>query len=162
MEDCEYNYNTEDEDDPDSSSLSIVKEENHPVDSNISRGEPLKQESLERSPVVVSILKSKKTKHKDFLPSRVQCRVEGCLRTFGREADMKKHVQNVHVEKKVCPICGESFKKVKEHIKIRHQNAKILCQYCDKVYYTESGLQYHVNVVHLNAKKVNNIKGKSP
>ena len=154
MEDCEYNY-TEDEDgdDPDSSSQSVVKEESHPVDSNTNTGEPMKQESQERNPVVVSILKSAKTKHKASHSSRVQCTVEGCHSTFGREKDMKRHVQNVHVEKKVCPICGEAFKKVKEHMKIRHENAKIPCEFCDKVYYTESGLQYHVNVVHLKAKK---------
>ena len=155
MEDCDLNY-SEEEDDPNSSSQSDVKEETHPVESNSKTEESLKQESQERSPVVVSILKPTKAKPKVSLSGRVQCKVEGCQSTFGREADMKRHVQNVHIEKKVCPICGESFKKIKEHIKIRHENAKIMCEYCDKVYYTESGLQYHVNVVHLNAKKVKN------
>ena len=157
MEDYEYRNSEENSDDHDSSPQIAVKEERHPVDSNTNTVEPLKQESQERNPVVLSILKPRKTKPKASPSPRVQCTVEGCDSTFGREADMKKHVKSVHIEKKVCPICGESFKKVKEHIKIRHSQARVLCEYCDKVYYTESGLQYHVNVVHLNAKKVKNI-----
>ena len=157
MEDYEYHYSDENSDHPDSSPQIAVKEERHLVDSNTNTVEPLKQESQERNPVVLSILKPRKTKPKASPSPRVQCTVEGCDSTFGREADMKKHVKSVHIEKKVCPICGESFKKVKEHIKIRHSQARVLCEYCDKVYYTESGLQYHVNVVHLNAKKVTNI-----
>ena len=85
---------------------------------------------------------------------RIPCSQEGCTVSFKRMTDMRKHVRTVHCEKKLCPICGERFKKINEHVKIKHQSEKLHCKQCDKVYYTESGLQYHLKVVHQHAKKV--------
>ena len=143
--------------------------------------ENLEDESRERKPVVVSLLKSPRAdqnitmvscdicgpgklmkKHYLSVHRRtvhgersVKCTHGGCSWKFKRVGDMRKHVQSVHqTEKKLCPICGESFKRVKEHIKIKHESERILCEFCDKVYYTESGLQYHLKVVHQKANKV--------
>jgi len=145
-------------------------------DSDIKTDETF-EESKERKPVVLSILKARETPQmvscdicgpqrlmkKYYLSVHmkrvhgardIKCTFEGCTLQFRFLQDMKKHVRIVHLDqKKLCPICGESFKNIKEHIKIRHESEQLLCQFCQKVYYSESGLQYHLKVVHQNAKK---------
>ena len=138
--------------------------------------EPLAEDIKERKPVVISVVKQERrkkmccdicgpdrlmTKHQLSIhmkrvhgTKQIKCIYEDCPVRFVRVADMNRHVRQVHHgQKTVCPVCGESFKNIREHVKIKHESERISCPDCDKTYYTQSGLQYHLSVVHLQAKK---------
>ena len=78
----------------------------------------------------------------------------GCEAKFGTRSAMKRHVRNVHQDRKtLCNKCGESFKDINYHIKSVHENVNFPCDQCNKKYLSKQGLDYHIKHSHSDFKK---------
>ena len=89
--------------------------------------------------------------HKDVIHNLVsekfKCPEEGCHYEATKENYMKRHMNNVHGEKKhVCDRCGKKFTtayEVRVHIKRAHLIEEHPCQECGKVFKNKYTLMYH-------------------
>jgi hypothetical protein len=77
-----------------------------------------------------------------------------CEKSYGSEADLRRHVQEVHAEpdrKSRCPECGEEVRAsyLRRHIQYRHAaRAPASCPLCAKVLKSRENMLKHVRTVH--------------
>ena len=89
---------------------------------------------------------------------------EICSKEFKMRLTYEKHM-NIHDQERnkksteMCPHCGEEFRYLDNHIKRtqcnipEHERTKVvskdfMCEYCNKAFGTEGGVNYHIKNVH--------------
>ena len=84
---------------------------------------------------------------------KFKCQV--CGKMWPSKGELNKHMQSHSLVKMPCPVCGISFKNVKNHIKTVHakdEDKKFQCQDCGKGFISRSELKSHQMNVHLKLR----------
>lgn len=78
-----------------------------------------------------------------------------CNKDFHNFTLLNSHM-NSHVGKVVCESCGAGF--LHQHLLLKHKQAHLTkrfnCKHCDKVFFKQSQLKYHTEIVHKGKDRV--------
>ena len=68
---------------------------------------------------------------------------------------LSRHIKAHHLGGSVCPLCGATVKRMKDHNERMHtedHQKKFVCQTCGKGFLQNNQLKHHVDIVHLKLK----------
>jgi len=101
------------------------------------------------------ILKEHMFLHSD---PRFECDVEGCKRKFHLKANLKAHVDVVHLKIKniPCDVCGKLFYNqthLRSHME-HHNTDKHVCEHCSSYFSCSKSLRDHIKFKHTNPENL--------
>lgn len=101
------------------------------------------------------ILKEHMGLHKE---PRFQCEIEGCTRKFHLKANLKAHVDVVHLKTKdiPCNVCGKLFYNqahLRSHME-HHNEDKHVCEHCSRYFSCSKSLRDHIKFKHSDPEKL--------